>query len=165
MDCRIQIEFAKRRDARHIAEMSRDLIETGLDWRWRRARILRAIQDPGTVVINAVIESRLAGFAIMRFGWEEAHLDLIAVKPGYRRRGAGMALLSWLEVSVLTAGISIVRLEIRETNRSALKFYEHRGYKQVRRIKRYYCGRETAIEMARDLWCGAPINALRNDGF
>jgi len=159
----MHIEFAKKQDALHISEMSRDLIEAGLGWRWRRGRVMRAIQDPDTVVIKATITSRLAGFAIMRFGREEAHLDLIAVKLPYRRLGVGLALLSWLEESALTAGISIVRLEIRETNQSALKFYEQRGYRQIRRIKGYYCGQETAIAMARDLWCGVSNNTIRND--
>ena len=161
----IKIEFARRRDAQIISEMSRDFIETGLDWRWRSGRVLRAIRNPDTSVIKALIDSRFAGFAIMRFGREEAHLDLIAVHPAYRRQGAGLALLSWLEESALTAGISIVRLEIRESNIGAMKFYARQGYQQIRRVKRYYCGQETAIELARDLWCGVSINAFRNDGF
>ncbi len=163
MNCRMHIEFANRQDALHIAEMSRDLIEAGLGWKWRRGRIMRAIQDTNTVVIKAIVASRFVGFAIMHFSWEEAHLDLIAVKPRYRHLGVGLALLSWLEESVLTAGISIVRLELRETNQSSLEFYEQRGYKQIRRIKGYYCGQEAAIQMARDLWCDISINKVRND--
>jgi len=160
----MHIEFAKKQDALHVSEMSRDLIEAGLGWKWRRGRVMHAIQNPDTVVIKAIVASRFAGFAIMRFGRDEAHLDLIAVKPHYRRLGVGLALLSWLEESVLTAGISIVRLEIRETNQIALKFYEQRGYRQIRRIKSYYCGQETAVVMARDLWCGVSINEVRNGG-
>jgi [ribosomal protein S18]-alanine N-acetyltransferase len=156
----INIEFAKRQDALHIAEMSRDHIETGLGWSWRRERVMAAIRNPETVVIKANVRLTFGGFAIMRFGWQEAHLDLIAVKPRFRRTGVGMALLSWLEESVITAGIPIVRLELRETNQNALKFYERRGYKQVRRIQGYYCGQETAIELARDLWCDPSIDQI-----
>jgi [ribosomal protein S18]-alanine N-acetyltransferase len=160
---RIHIEFAKRQNALRIAELSRDHIEAGLGWKWRRERVIRAIRNPDTVVIKANVMSGFAGFAIMRFGWQEAHLDLIAVKPRYRRTGVGIALLSWLEKSAITAGIQIIRLELRETNLVALKFYEQQGYKQVRRIKSYYCGHETAIELARDLWSDVPMDEGRNE--
>ncbi|MGH8559277.1 MAG: GNAT family N-acetyltransferase [Methylococcales bacterium] len=162
MKNRIHIEFAKHQDAVHIAEMSRDLVEAGLEWSWRRERVIDSIRDRETVAIKATLLSMFAGFAIMRFGEQEAHLDLIAVKPRFRRAGVGTALLSWLEESVITAGIPVVRLESRETNQTALKFYEQRGYKQIRPVKGYYCGHETAIELARDLWSDPSIDKIWN---
>lgn len=157
---RIHIEFASPRDALHIAEMSREYIEAGLGWTWRRERIMEAIRDSDTAVIKANVFSTFAGFAIMRFGWHEAHLDLIGVKPRFRRLGVGRAMLSWLEESVLTAGIPIVRLELRESNHNAMRFYEGRGFKQIRRIRGYYSGREAAIELARDLWFNSAMNKI-----
>jgi ribosomal-protein-alanine N-acetyltransferase len=158
----MNIEFARREDAQQIAEMSRDLIEAGLDWRWRPERIWQAILDRETAVIKAEISSRLAGFAIMRFHWaEEAHLDLLAVKPLFRRSGIGATLLSWLESSALTAGVSIVRLELREINKQAMQFYKHRGYQTVRNIPRYYSERETAIAMAHDLWSDVSAREIK----
>ena len=158
----MNIEFARCADAPLIAQMSRDLIETGLGWRWHTERIRRAILDRETAVIKVRVSSLLAGFAIMRFHWdEEAHLDLIAVKPQYRRCGIGGSLLSWLESSALTAGVSIVRLELRETNHQAMQFYKQRGYCPVRGIPGYYLGREGAIAMARDLWCGISAREIK----
>lgn len=159
MNSRLRIEYARTRDALLISRMSRELIEGGLDWRWRQQRVIRAIKDRNTVVIKALVDSRFAGFAIMRLGWDEAHLDLIAVNPEFRRLGVGRTLLTWLEESVLTAGVPIIRLEIRESNRRAMQFYERKKYRQVRRKPRYYCGREAAIELARDLWCDVSIGA------
>lgn len=160
MKAPIKIAYATRQDAVHIAELSREYIESGLGWTWRPERILQAMRDPETAVIKAQVLSMFAGFAIMRFGWQEAHLDLIAVKPRFRRKGIGSALLTWLEKSVITAGILIIRLELRETNKKALAFYKQRGYKQVRRIKGYYHGAENGIELARDLWCDPSIDEV-----
>ena len=158
----MKIEFARCEDAQLIAGMSRDLIETGLGWRWRPERIRRAILDRETAVIKARVASLLVGFAIMRFRWdEEAHLDLIAVNPQYHRCGIGSSLLSWLESSALTAGVSIVRLELRETNHQAMQFYKQRGYCTVRGIPGYYLGREGAIAMARDMWCGISAREMK----
>lgn len=156
----IPIELARLPDAAIIAAMSRDLIETGLDWSWRPERVLRAIRNADAVVLKALNERRTVGFAIMRFGWEEAHLDLLAVRPGHRRRGVGTALLRWLEESALTAGVAIVRLEVRESNDAALRFYGRLGYRRFRTLSGYYQGREAAVQMARDLWCDVPVDTL-----
>ena len=148
----VQISLARKADAVPMAQMSRDLIETGLGWKWRHDRILRAMRDPETAVIKADTDGRLVGFAIMRFGMEESHLDLLAVLPGYHRLGIASLLLGWLEASARTAGVSVIRLELRETNLGALRFYQRCGYTRVRTLSGYYAGREAAVQMARDLW-------------
>jgi ribosomal-protein-alanine N-acetyltransferase len=155
----IRIELARRADAAAIATLSRDLIETGLDWSWRPQRVARAIDNPEATVIKLCAGPAFAGFAIMRFGAEEAHLDLLAVKPELQRCGNGAALVRWLESSALTAGISIVRLELRRSNNAARRFYARLGYSACRVVRGYYQGREDAVQMARDLWCDLPINA------
>jgi ribosomal-protein-alanine N-acetyltransferase len=155
----MRIEFARRADAPAIAALSRDLIEAGLPWSWRPGRVLRAIRNPEASVIKIVSGPRIAGFAIMRFGCEEAHLDLLAVRPEFRRAGNGVALLRWLEASALTAGISVVRLELRRSNDAAMRFYSRLGYSPCRVVRGYYQGREDAVQLARDLWCDLPIKA------
>ena len=155
----MRIELARRADAAAIAVLSRDLIETGLGWSWRMPRVLRAIDNAESTVIKLAAGASLAGFAVMRFGREEAHLDLLAVRPEFRRAGNGAALVRWLEASALTAGISIVRLELRRSNAPARRFYARLGYSPCRIVSGYYQGREDALQMARDLWCDLPINA------
>lgn len=132
--------------------MSRDLIESGLGWSWTRERVLRHIRDPDSVAVTAVHGVSITGFAIMTFTLDEAHLKLLAVRPGHRRRGVGTGLVRWLEETALVAGTPIVYLELRESNRAALDFYRKLGYRTVKRIPRYYRGTETALLMGRDLW-------------
>jgi ribosomal-protein-alanine N-acetyltransferase len=136
--------------------MSRDLIESGLGWTWTGERVVRSIRNPESTVLSARLGPRVVGFAIMYFGMEFAHLNLIAVTPEQQGRCIGRSLLSWLEESALTAGISVVYLEVRAANRGAQQFYQRVGYQSVARLPRYYGGRETAIRMAHDLWCAAP---------
>lgn len=155
----MQIELARQRDAGVIAVLSRDLIETGLGWSWQAPRVLRAIRNNDAVVIKAADKGELTGFAIMRFGWDEAHLDLLAVKAAHQRRGIGSALLRWLEDSALTAGTAIIRLEVRETSCGAKRFYERLGYQACRKIRGYYQGQEAAVQMARDLWCDVEVRS------
>ena len=94
----------------------------------------------------------MAGFGSMRYDDDTAHLYLLAVDPRYRRKGVGEALLNWLEVSALTAGIGIITLECRATNQQALSFYRQAGYRELARLSGYYLGREDAIRLGRDLF-------------
>ena len=152
MAAEIEFRLARPVEAGHLAAMSRDLVETGLGWSWTPSRVARRIRSSDSVVLSARSRGQIVGFAIMRFGSEEAHLDLLAVKPTYQRAGIGRRLIEWLEESALVAGVSIVYLEVRAGNQRAQRFYENLGYRRVRYLPGYYCGRETAICMAIDLW-------------
>jgi ribosomal-protein-alanine N-acetyltransferase len=131
--------------------MSRALIETGLGWSWTRERVARNISSASTVTVVAFDGDRLIGFAIMYFGDEHAHLNLLAVRPRYQRAGLGRYLVHWLEESALVAGIGTIRLELRASNRGARRFYERLGFAEVGRVPDYYAGVETAVRMARDI--------------
>lgn len=131
--------------------MSRLHIEYGLDWRWTPAKVRRQIKDDETMVLIASRDGTIAGFAIMKFGEEQAHLFLLAVRPEYRRAGIGRSMVAWLEKSCRTAGIQSVRLEVRASNRVALRFYRKLGYRYIGRVAGYYDRREAAIILARFL--------------
>lgn len=160
MSDEIDFRLATAADAAVLALMARDLVELGLGWSWTGSRIAGHIRSPESVVLVAQRGRRIIGFAIMRFGKEEAHLDLMAVRPGSRRAGAGRRLMEWLEKSALVAGVSVIYLEVRENNKEARAFYEAIGYCRIRQLPGYYRGRETAVCMARDLWCQATSPAV-----
>lgn len=138
-------------DARPIAILSRDLIEYGLPWRWTPARVAASICAENVNVLVACLHDRIAGFAIMRYGKDAAHLDLLAVVPAYRRRGLGRHVVEWLEQCAVVAGIFDIALEVRAANQPAQAFYERLGYHRVAEIPGYYEGVETALRMSRNL--------------
>ncbi len=111
----------------------------------------RCIEDRDTNVIVIRDRGVLAGFAIMRYGEHEAQLFLLAVRPSHRRRGIGTALLSWLEVTGRTAGISVIRLQVRSTNDAAIAFYRSVGFRPTGLQAAYYQGAEDALLMSWDL--------------
>lgn len=138
-------------DAAPIAAMSRDLIESGLPWTWTPERVARNLARRDTLVLTARDAERLAGFCIMQFGEEIAHLSLLAVRPDCQRQGVGRRMLEWLTESALTAGIASVRLELRESNLGARRFYQTQGFAEAVRIPGYYRGVETAVRMLREI--------------
>ena len=149
-----RIRLARAGEARPIAEMSRDNIEQGLGWRWTEARVLSCIRHPAVNVVVAREGSALAGFGIMEYGGDEAHLLLFAVHRRHRREGVGGALVRWLEATALTAGIGLIRLEARADNPGARSFYRALGYREAGTIRGFYRGREDAVSIAKDLWAG-----------
>jgi ribosomal-protein-alanine N-acetyltransferase len=143
--------LARPADAREIAVMSRDLIEQGLTWSWIPARVQHFISGPESQVIVARRERRIAAFAIMHFGDEVAHLNLLAVAPEHRRQGLGRQLMSWLTTTAIEAGIFRINLELRTNNEGARTFYESLGFDQLGIVQGYYQGREAALRMSRRL--------------
>jgi ribosomal-protein-alanine N-acetyltransferase len=145
------LQLARAADATVIANMSRVLIESGLGWRWTPQRVLASICAANVNVLVARIDDRIAAFAIMRYGDDVAHLDLLAVAPSYRRTGVGRQLLEWLEKCAAVAGISSIDLEVRAQNSGAQLFYESMGYRKLAHMPGYYEGVEDAFRMRRDL--------------
>jgi ribosomal-protein-alanine N-acetyltransferase len=143
--------IAEPADVLGIAEMSRDLIETGLGWSWTPARVAREVRDRDTVVLTARRRQQLGGFAIMNFGDELAHLSLLAVRREWQRQGVGRAMFEWMKASALTAGIATIRLELRAANRDARHFYRALGFEETGYAPGYYRGRETALRMRLNL--------------
>jgi ribosomal protein S18 acetylase RimI-like enzyme len=145
------LSLARSTDAREIAEMSRDLIEQGLTWSWTPARVQHFISGPESSVIVARREHRIAAFAIMHFGDEVAHLNLLAVAPEHRRQGLGRQLMDWLTATAIEAGVFRINLEVRTHNEAALIFYQGLGFDQLGVVQGYYQGREAALRMSRRL--------------
>ena len=140
---------ARPADAQAIAVMSRDLIESGLGWRYRPERIARLMSARETLVLVAAEGEQVAGFAIMELGEERAHLVLFAVLPSQRRRGLGRRMVEWLMVSAQTAGMASVHLELRADNHAARDFYLRLDFHPTVRVAGYYDGREPALRMVR----------------
>jgi ribosomal protein S18 acetylase RimI-like enzyme len=145
------LALARRADAGEIAEMSRDLIEQGLTWSWTPARVSHFISGPESSVVVARRAGRIAAFAIMHFGDDVAHLNLLAVAPEHRRQGLGRQLMSWLTTTAIEAGVIRINLELRTHNDSARIFYECLGFDQLGVVQGYYQGREAALRMSRRL--------------
>jgi [ribosomal protein S18]-alanine N-acetyltransferase len=151
LNTRFDIELATSADATQIAELSRATIEQGLSWRWTAERVRICIRDRSINTVVARATERVVGFAIMKYGDDEAALLLFGVDPGYRRQRVGSDLLEWLELTARTAGIRAIRLEARQDNHVAAAFYRHHGFEEIGVVHGYYQGLEDAIRYLKRL--------------
>jgi len=154
-----RLEPARAADAARLAAMSNEFIESGLRPAWGAERIRWHVRHPESMVLTARSDRSIAGFAIMRYAEEVAHLNLLAVEPLHRRRGIARRLVTWLEETALTAGTFIIGLELRAQNEAAQDFYRALGYREVGRVPGYYQGIEAAIRMERDVRVSRPAAA------
>jgi [ribosomal protein S18]-alanine N-acetyltransferase len=147
----LSIRPARTHDARAIAAMSRDLIEAGLGWKYDAPKVTALMAEPEVLSLVACDRLGLAGFAIMQFGDERAHLLLLAVRPRCQRQGVARRLMQWLLASARVAGVAELSLELRAGNEAALAFYRALGFAEAGRLSGYYGARESAIRMLRVL--------------
>jgi ribosomal-protein-alanine N-acetyltransferase len=136
----VHVGTASPSDARAIADLSRRLIEHGLPWTWRPGRVARAMASADTNVAVVREHDELVGFGIMKYGDEDAHLVLFAVRAWRQRQGVGRSILAWLEACAAVAGSSCIRVEARRDNVAARSFYNELGYHEVRIRRRMYGG-------------------------
>ena len=96
----------------------------------------------------------VAGYAVMSVGAGESHILNICIRPESRQRGLGRMLLEHLLDLARQQGAEVTVLEVRNSNRVALKLYQDLGFNEVGTRKSYYPapgGSEDAIILALSL--------------
>ncbi len=95
---------------------------------------------------------RVAGFVAARLAADEMHINNVAVRDKYRRRGIGAALLSSVLKWGKQRGARKAFLEVRAGNAAAQALYRRQGFEIVGRRANYYSQPlEDALVMAASL--------------
>ncbi len=112
------------------------------------ARVVRPLEQVKT--------DDLAGYIVARFAANELHINNVAVRVEYRRRGIGCALLNRILEEGRSLGASAAFLEVRAGNSLAQALYEKCGFRNVGRRRGYYSTPlEDALIMSAKLEAGA----------
>lgn len=96
----------------------------------------------------------VCGYAIYSVALDEAHLLNLCVCPARRRIGLASLLLEHVCAEIIVAGADRLFLEVRPSNRAAIRLYGRSGFSQIGRRPGYYpshSGREDALVMVRHL--------------
>ncbi|HVB98558.1 MAG TPA: ribosomal protein S18-alanine N-acetyltransferase [Candidatus Dormibacteraeota bacterium] len=80
----------------------------------------------------------VVGFVVARAVADEVEILNLAVDPSARRRGAGAALLAAALEHGRCAGARGAFLEVRQSNRAAIGFYERHGFVRTGLRRGYY---------------------------
>ncbi len=99
--------------------------------------------------INGLVAGYIVGFQASE---ETGRIFSFAVRPEYRNRGIGGALLREIINIFGKIGVSKIILEVRSGNVMAIKFYERHGFYKVGISENYYGDGEDAVLMEFDLF-------------
>lgn len=122
---------------------------------WSLASLTEELTNPLAVFLTARAGSEIAGYVGMHHVVDEGYITNIAVSPDYRRRGIAMALMKSLLEYGRMHKLSIITLEVRESNLAAKRLYQSLGFKEAGRRKSFYTQPvEDGIIMTRQLEAG-----------
>lgn len=94
-------------------------------------------------------ECRVAGFCAFWRVFDEIHINNLAMRPGFRARGIGTALLERVLAEARRLGARRATLEVRASNEAARRLYERLGFYVAGVRRNYYTN---PVENALILW-------------
>ena len=100
------------------------------------------------------LAGQIIGYGVMSLGAGEAHILNVCVREQFRSVGFGRRPLEHLLERAAAAGVAEAFLEVRPSNLSAIRLYQHLGFEQIGIRRGYYQapdGREDAIVLKREL--------------
>jgi ribosomal-protein-alanine acetyltransferase len=132
---RAAIRPLRPEDAEAVAEILRQSPEAVL---WPEASVREVLEWKGILGLASEAGGEVVAFLIARQVRDEAEVLNLAVSRDNRRRGAGGALLRFAVVEFRKRGVGRVFLEVRESNRAGISFYERHSFSHARRREGYY---------------------------
>ena len=110
--------------------------------------MFQQLYDMGIGFLVAEKDNYVIGYVMFWIKYEnQGHIISIAVDKNYRRLGAGTELLVRAIAILSLLNIDAIYLEVRETNASAVEFYERFNFIKDRVVPGYYENGEGAIIM------------------
>jgi tRNA threonylcarbamoyladenosine biosynthesis protein TsaB len=105
---------------------------------WSRESYLKLADETGSLALVLTAVGKVTGFVVGRHMGDEAEVLNLAVRAKQRRRGWAKALLEVALQEFATQGAKRAYLEVRESNRTAIAFYEKQGFAKTGLRKGYY---------------------------
>lgn len=107
-----------------------------------KKQILSLLTSYNSISLSVREKGEVVGFIIGTIYYERTeltgHILTIDIRETHRRKGVGTALLEGMEKQFREQGVTACRLEVREDNIPAIKFYEKLGYKRIAKLENYY---------------------------
>jgi ribosomal-protein-alanine N-acetyltransferase len=83
-------------------------------------------------------ENKVIGYGGMWKIFEEGHITNVAIHPDFRRKRIGSALMEAMIKTAVDNEITLLTLEVRESNIPAQRLYSKFGFEVVGKRKNYY---------------------------
>ncbi len=105
---------------------------------WSESSFLNEASNPLAQYVIAKSDEKIIGYAGYWQVVDEGQITNIAVSKDYRRKGIAYQMLERLIKKAREMKISVLSLEVRESNLPAINLYEKFDFKKVGTRKDYY---------------------------
>ena len=126
----IEVRIADSRDADELAAMNYEFNGVEVS----DQHVISELANGRELVAIAVVNGSAAGFACGQvwssfcYDWLFGEITEMYVRPAYRNRGVGAALLTFLEKRLKEQGVMSIKILTSQANERALKLYTSLGY-------------------------------------
>lgn len=104
--------------------------------------------NPSGIYFVALKNGKVIGYAGMWLKMRQSHITTVVVDENYRGKGTGMSLVIKLLREAIKHKASHSILEVKKSNRAAIKLYKKLGFKEIGIRKNYYLeDKEDAVVM------------------
>lgn len=144
------IEPATLADLEQLVVLEQRLFETD---KFSRKNLRYLIQRATVIVVRSEKERHITGYAILlgRKNSRKARIYSLGVAESASRTGIGTKLVSTLEKIAAVRNCTSLTLEVSDTNKDALLFYNNCGFKQYGFRYNYYKDGGHALLMRKNL--------------
>ena len=121
-----------------ISDLAAILEESSEAARWSRESFEKLQMSEGFLALVSEMAGSVTGFVCGRQMADEGEILNLAVRRQNRKKGEGRALLSAALEKLQRGGVRRVYLEVRESNATAIVFYQKQGFSIMGRRPGYY---------------------------
>lgn len=137
-----------KNDAKELSTLDEECFSSP----WSESSFLNEAKNPLAQYVIAKSNEKIVGYAGYWQVVDEGQITNIAVSKDYRRRGISYQMLERLIKKAREMKISVLSLEVRESNLPAINLYKKFEFKVVGTRKDYYKNpTENAVLMDLDL--------------
>ena len=117
---------------------------------WTKEVFFSFLMRDNTLFLVVEENGKILGYCGVLLVLDEGEITNVAVCRQRQREGIGQFLLSGLFLLLRERGIRVLHLEVRESNRTAIRLYERMGFQKDGLRRNYYTDpSEDAVLMTR----------------
>ena len=115
-----------------------EISESSFSESWTLESIQKETRNPVASYFVAERDGNVVGYGGLWHVLDEGEVINIAVNKPFRRQNIGEKLLQALFKEAGAYNLSVIHLEVRESNTPARRLYEKFGFKEIAKRKGYY---------------------------
>lgn len=119
---------------------------------WSRSAFIEELKNDMAIYFVAKVDGKCVGYCGFWNVVGEGHITNVAVISEFRKRGIASSLIENMIKSAQELNLSLLTLEVRESNIAAQSLYTNYGFKKIGLRKNYYVdNNENAWIMTKEL--------------